>query len=276
MSRRGRRGTESCPRRHTTILAALLLCILTGCTTAIVAPVPSQAPTRQWNPGELIEALRQRAEQFRSLRALARLDYTGPEGKNGFQEAILVQRPDRLRLETLSFLGAIMIVTVNDKEILGYLPREGAFLRGERSTENLRRLTKIPLGLEMKEVTALLLGLPPVNTRAAPQQNGNSVIFSSVNGGQDVVTFDTNEAVPSQWERRTAGGEADITVKFADYTATPVGLFPSRIAIESTVQKRQLQIHYQEPELNATLPTELFTQQKPANVKELPIEALGE
>ena len=27
--------------------------------------------------------------------------------------------------------------------------------------------------------------------------------------------------------------------------------------------------------LNATLPAELFTQQKPANVKELPIEALG-
>ena len=276
MNRRGRRGTESCPRRHTTILAALLLCILTGCTTAIVAPIPSQAPTRQWNPGELIEALRQRAEQFRSLRALARLDYAGPEGKNGFQEAILVQRPDRLRLETLSFLGAIMIVTVNDKEILGYLPREGAFLRGQRTKDNLRRLTKIPLPLEMDEITAVLLGLPPVNASAAAQQTGNAVTSPAADGGQDIVTFATNDAAPSQWERRNAGGEADITVKFSDYSATPVGLFPARISIESAIKKRRLEIRYQEPELNATLPADLFSQQKPANVKELPIEALGE
>ncbi|HSQ21088.1 MAG TPA: DUF4292 domain-containing protein [Blastocatellia bacterium] len=272
---RDRRGTESCPRRRTTLLAVLLSWILTGCT-AVVAPTPSQAPTRQWNPGELIEALRQRDQQFRSLRALARLDYAGPEGKNNFQEAMLVQRPDRLRLETLSFLGAIMIVTVNDKEILGYLPREGAFLHGERTTENLRRLTKIPLGLEVKEVTALLLGSPPVNTSAAPEQNGNSVVFPSVEGGLDVVAFDTNEAVPSRWERRNGQGETAISVKFSDYVPTAAGLFPSQISIESAIQKRRLEIRYQEPELNATLPAEVFTQQKPANVKELPIEALGE
>jgi len=276
LSWRGRRGTGSWRRNHLGFIAALLACNLIGCSTATVPPVPRELPTRQWNPGELIEALRQRDQQFHSLRALARLDYAGPEGKNSFQEAILVQRPDRLRLETLSFLGAIMIVTVNDKEILGYLPREGAFLRGERTTENLRRLTKIPLGLEMEEVTALLLGLPPVNTSAAPQQNGNSVIFPSASGGQDVVTFETNEAVPSRWERRDADGATAISVTFSDYAATAAGLFPARIAIESAEQKRQLQIYYQEPELNATLAAELFTQQKPANVKELPIEALGE
>ena len=276
MNRRGRRGTGSWRRNRSGLIAALLAGILIGCSTATVPPVPRELSTRQWNPGELIEALRQRDQQFHSLRALARLDYAGPEGKNSFQEAILVQRPDRLRLETLSFLGAIMIVTVNDKEILGYLPREGAFLRGQRSPENLRRLTKIPLGLEVNEIAALLLGLPPVNMSAAALQNGNSVTSPTADGGQDIVTFETNEAVPSQWERRDADGTTPINVAFSDYAATPAGLFPSRIAIESAAQKRQLQIYYQEPELNAALAAELFTQQKPANVKELPIEALGE
>ncbi len=275
MNVRDRRGTESCPRRRTTLLAALLSCILTGCTTAIVAPIPIQAPTRQWNPGELIETLRQRDQQFRSLRALARLDYAGPEGKNGFQEAILVQRPDRLRLETLSFLGAIMIVTVNDQEILGYLPREDVFLRGQRSKENLKRLTKIPLPLEVEEITALLLGLPPVNIRATPQQDGNSLSFPAADGGRAIVAFETNDAVPTRWERLNAGGEAEISVKFSDYVPTPAGLFPLRIAIESATQKRRLEVRYQEPELNAAIPAEIFSQQKPPNVKELPIEALG-
>ncbi len=275
MNDRHRRGTAPCPRRRTTLLAALLSWILTGCTAAIAPPTPSPAPTRQWKPGELIEALRQRDQQFRSLRTLARLDYAGPEGKSNFQEAVLVERPDRLRLETLSFLGAIMIVTVDDKEILGYLPREGVFVRGEPTTENLRRLTKIPLGLEVGEVTGLLLGVPPLNTSAA-QQNGNSVVSSLNDGGQDVVTFETNDAVPSRWERRNRDGETEISVIFSEYATTPAGPFPTRIWIESAIQKRRLDIRYQEPELNATLPAELFTQQKPANVKELPIEALGE
>lgn len=209
------------------------------------------------------------------MRALARLDYAGPEGKNSFQEAILVQRPDRLRLETLSFLGAIMIVTVNDQEILGYLPREGVLLRGQRSKENLRRLTKIPLPLEVEEITALLLGLPPVNTGTTSQQDGNALNFSTADGGQDVVAFETNDPVPTRWERFNGGDKAEISVKFADYVPTPGGLFPSRITIESAAQKKRLEIRYQEPELNAMLPAESFSQQKPSHVKELPIEALG-
>ena len=224
----------------------------------------------------MIQALQQRDQQFHSLRTLARLDYAGPEGKNGFQEVILVQRPDRLRLETLSFLGAIMIVTVNDQEILGYLPRDDIFLRGQRSKENLRRLTKLPLPLEVKEVTALLLGLPPVNTEATPQVNGNSLTFPAADGDQDVVDFETNDPVPTRWERRSAGGETEISVKFSDYTPARAGLFPLRITIESAIQKRRLDIRYQDPELNATLPANLFSQQKPPNVKELPIEALRE
>jgi outer membrane biogenesis lipoprotein LolB len=272
---RQRRRRWSCPQNRAPILATLLSCVLTGCSITASPPSPTEVPTRQWNAGEIIQALQQRDEQFRSLRALARLDYAGPEGKNSFQEAILVQRSDRLRLETLSFLGAIMIVTVSDQEILGYLPREGVFLRGQRSKENLRRLTKIPLPLEVEEITALLLGLPPVNAKVTPQQDGNSVSFPAADGGRDIVAFETNDAVPTRWERLNAGGEAEISVKFSDYVQTPAGLFSSRIAVESAAQKRRLEIRYQEPELNATLPAEIFSQQKPANVKELPIEALG-
>jgi outer membrane biogenesis lipoprotein LolB len=276
LSLRERRRRWSCPQTRAPVLAALFSCVLIGCSITAAPPTPTEAPTRQWNASEIIQALQQRDEQFRSLRALARLAYAGPEGKNSFQEAILVQRPDRLRLETLSFLGAIMIVTVNDRAILGYLPREGVFLSGQRSKENLRRLTKIPLPLEVEEITALLLGLPPVNTKAAPQQDGNSVSFPAADGSRDIVAFETSDPVPTRWERHNQSGESELSVKFSDYATTPAGLFPSRITIESVTQKKRLEIVYQEPELNANLPAEQFVQQKPANVKELPIEALRE
>ena len=227
----------------------------------------------QWESDKLIDSLTQRKKQFQSLRALARIDYAGPEGKQGFQEAVVVQRPDRLRLETLTFLGAILIVTANPKEIVGYHPREGVFVRGEPTKENLRRYTQIPL--ELEEVAALLMGLPPVETNAPWNQEGNLLIFSPKGRKQDSVAFESQQPVPTRWERFNSDGKVELSAQFSDYVATPAGLFPTHVVFEAHLQKKRLEIRYQEPNVNGTTSPDLFTQQKPANVKEVPIEAIG-
>jgi len=252
-------------------LLAVTLLGAVACAT-VKPPAPEDTTPKVWQSGELLNALLQRQEQFRSLRALARVSYSGPDGRNGFQEAVLVERPDRLRLETITYLGAVLIVTVNDKEIAGYHTREGVFLRGERSKENLARYTQIPL--ELDEITKLLLGLPPVDGTAS-EQNGNGLAFSRQRGGRDVVTFASHLPAPTRWERLTSGGKVEMTAEFADYAQTASGFFPLKIVFETQSPKRRLEIRYQEPELNAALPANLFSQQTPAHVKELPIEALG-
>ena len=244
-----------------------------GCATVKPSPPEPQLPAKQWEAGDLITSLSGRNQQFRSLRALARLDYAGPDGKGNVQEAVLVQRPDQLRLETLTFLGAVLIVTVNDKEIIGYHPREGVFVRGPRSKENLLRYTQIPL--ELDEMTALLLGLPPVDTSAPRRQEGNTLIFSPNGRKQDAVTFEAQTPVPTQWQRFNDAGAVELSARFLDYVSTPAGSFPSRIQVEAPLQKRKLEIRYQEPEVNASLPPEVFTQEKPAHAQELRLETLG-
>src|SRR5918999_1005426 len=154
-----------------------------------------------------------------SGRGLTRLDYAGPDGKGNVQEAVLVQRPDQLRLETLTFLGAVLIVTVNDREIIGYHPREGIFVRGARNKENLLRYTQIPL--ELNEMTALLLGLPPVDTNAPRRQEGNTLIFSPNGRKQDAVTFESQTPVPTKWERFNEAGAVELSARFLDYVSTP-------------------------------------------------------
>ena len=69
---------------------------LFGCAT-VIPPPAIKPPSPQWESDKLIESINQRGEQFRSVRALAQINYTGPDGKHGFQEAVIVQRPDRLR-----------------------------------------------------------------------------------------------------------------------------------------------------------------------------------
>lgn len=244
---------------------------LIGCAT--VSPPAPQLPVPEWQSAELMKSMTQRREQLRSMRALAQVDYAGPEGKHGFQEAVVVQRPDRLRLETLSYLGAILIVTANDKEIIGYHPREGVFVRGQRSKENLLRYTQIPL--ELDEITSLLSGLPPVDASAPWKQEGNTIIFSPNGRKKDAVAFESHQPVPTKWERFNDDGKIELSARFADYISTPAGLFPSKISIEAHLQKKKVEIRYQEPELNPTIPAELFTQQKPPHAKEVPIEAIG-
>jgi hypothetical protein len=256
-----------------TAILALLLALLSGCAPTMISPIAPEGPARDWSAGELISALSERSKQLRSLRALARVDYLGPDGRNGFQEAVLVERPDRLRLETLSFLGAILIVTANGSEIVGHHTREGVFLRGEASKENVLRLTQIPL--ELDEVTALLLGLPPVDIGAAARQEGATVIVDAANGEKDVVRFYGDEKVPTQWQRSNGSGTVELSASFSDYTTTPAGSFASRIVLESAAPKRRLEIRYQEPEVNGDIPPELFSQQKPPHAKELPIEVLA-
>jgi hypothetical protein len=242
-----------------------------GCAT--VAPPEPQLPAPKWESAELLKSMAQRREQFRSVRALAQVNYAGPDGRHGFQEAVVVQRPDRLRLETLSYLGAILIVTANDKEIVGYHPREGVFVRGRRSKENLLRYTKIPL--ELEEITSLLVGLPPVDPSAPSKQEGNTLIFSPDGRKKDALAFESQQPVPTKWERFNASGTVELNAGFADYVSTPAGLFPSKITIEAPLQKRKLEIRYQEPELNGKIPSELFTQKKPPHAQEVPIEAIG-
>ncbi len=253
-------------------LFALLTLIITGCATSAKPPAPP-LPVPQWQSSQLTESLSQRRQQFRSLRALARVNYAGPEGKHGFDEAVLVQRPDRLRLETLTFLGAILIVTANDKEIIGYHPREGALVRGRSTKENLLRLTQIPL--ELDEITALLLGLPPVESSAPWRQEGNALIYSPNGRIKDTLAFDSQLPVPTRWQRFNGGGALELTALFSDYITTPAGLFPSKINVEAPLQGKKLEIRFQDPEFNAILPADSFTQQKPANVQEFPIEMIG-
>lgn len=265
-------GARNNPTCFLVSLTTAFVLFLNSCTT--IAPPPSvQPPLHQWPAAQLIEALNQRHTQLRSLRALARVTYAGPDGKGSVQEAVLVERPDRLRLETLTMLGAVLIVTANASEIIGYHSREGIMVRGRPSQANLMRYTQIPL--ELAEVTALLMGLAPVNLKAESRQEGDTLAFFANGSKTDAITFSAAEPVPTRWERFDNTGGVEIRATFAEHVNTQGGLLPLRIWLEAPAQKRTLEVRYQDPEINSVIPGESFTQQKPAHVREIPIEAIG-
>jgi hypothetical protein len=87
--------------------------------------------------------------------------------------------------------------------------------------------------------------------------------------------FDLAREVPIRWYRLDSDGSPELSASFDNFVATPAGLFPSKITLEATAQKRLLEIVYQEPEVNVAIAPSLFVQEKPASAQEVPIEALG-
>lgn len=269
-----RRG-PSTPLGISVIVSATILVGNSSCAPILprTTVLFESATSSRRDPEELFRILAGRADQFRSLRSLAGVSYSGLNGRANFQEAVLVQRPDRLRLETLSNLVAVLVVTASDDELVGFHLQEGLFYRGRSSKENLLRYTQIPL--ELEEITSLLLGLPPVDRKGSWTARGNALIWERGEGKSDAVLFDPASGVPARWERLSAEKEIELAASFSDYLPTPAGPFPLTISLEAPAQQLRLQIHYQEPELNVSLPYDLFVQKRPDHAREVPLDSLG-
>jgi hypothetical protein len=254
------------------LILTAVLSMLWGC--ASLAPrAPQIFPEERRPARELAQALIQRAAELRSLRALAGVYYSGTDGKGSFQEVVLVHRPDRLRLETLSPMGAVLILTASADEITGFHTREGVFYRGKSSPENLYRFTQIPLGVE--EVTAVLMGLPPAAAEGEWRNEGPSIGRALGGGWKETITFHPYQPLPIRWQRLSPDGKVEMSARFSDFIATPAGQFPLKIVLEAPAQQRRLEITYKEPELNVDLASALFIQQKPENAREVPLDSLG-
>jgi outer membrane lipoprotein-sorting protein len=259
--------------RPSSLVLAAILAALSGCSWLTRQLPPEIFPDERRAAEDLVQSLARRNSELESLRAIAGVNYSSPEGKQSFREVVLVRRPDRLRLETLYPLGVLLIVTATADEMVGFHTREGVFYRGKSSRENLYRYTQIPLSVG--EFTSVLMGLPPVAPKGAWKNEGPSIVRDLGGGWKDAITFHASELLPIRWQRFNPEGAVELSAQFAEFANTPAGPFPLKIILEAPTQKRRLEITYQEPEINVDLAPALFVQKKPANAREVALDSVG-
>ena len=272
-SRAHRNASDDLPVVFRYLILTAILAALPGCALLTGQAPPEVFPEERRPAQELAQSLIRKNSELKSLRTLAGVYYSGTEGKQSFQEVVLVQRPDRLRLETLSPLGALLILTASGDEMAGFHTREGVFYRGKSSIENLYRYTQIPLSVG--EMTSVLMGLPPVAGEAEWKNDGPSIVRDLRAGWKEAITFHPSQLLPIRWQRLNPEGKVEMSARFSDFTDTPAGPFPLKIVIEAPTPQRRLEITYKEPELNVDLASTLFVQQKPENAREVPLDSLG-
>jgi outer membrane lipoprotein-sorting protein len=247
----------------------LLILLLGGC-----APTPRQPWPALPTAAELLARLEAQAGTYRSFDAAARVGVTVGGKYLASQQFILLQRPDRLRLDALTGFGQLILQLASDGERVTALLNDSVppkFLIGRASQANISRLTRIPLAVD--DLIALLLYDPPLAPRTSSRVKQQ---FEAVHlvlepfGKEELQELLFDRALRLIGCRYYRQGKLWLAVEYAKF-AQDSG-FPRLIKLELPGELTKITLKISELSLNPAIDPQKFRLQQPDNaiVEELP------
>lgn len=213
-----------------------------------------------------------------TLRGLASVRVQGPRGGASFSQVVVVDLPDRARLEAQSAVGTTAVVlTLRGEELRyhSYLRHEYAAVPASR--ESLERLAGI--AVPPGPLLRLLLGLSPLplrrdDPRVTMQADGEAFRLESVDGRLWQRLWTDRQGF---LERGELGEGNDILVAFSLADRRPVDgiLFPFRLIVEEPGGVRRLSLTYESLRLNEPIPGDLFELPRPTDGRTRILELRG-
>ncbi len=254
-------------RRPALMTVALLL--VSGCAT-LRPPAPVVAPPLP-SAAELVTRLEQQRAARVSLRALARFVYDGPDEHRRARQVVLVQRPERLRIEVLSPLGTVFVLTADNGALAAYVRSEATVYRGRASRANLQRYARVDLSVA--DAVDVLLGTPPLgdgrNDEVSFDPTSDTIQLSSAaDASAHVIAFD--RALRAVAIETHDAGEVRWRAEFSAFAA-PAEV-PTTIVIALPPQQQRLTLELQEVEVNPAIDAALFTLATPAGAREVALD----
>src|SRR5438552_7406290 len=167
--------------------------------------------------GELMDGLRARRAAVTALRARARLK-TGLSGM-WVREAVLVRRPDAIRIDVLSPFGLALAVGVRGDLLWAYPPSQGTRYEGPATPANMVRLLGAPVAVA--DIVDVLLGVPPARDPIAPPllsatREGEYRLVLPLADGTQTIWF-TGDTLLVRHAEETRRGGIVLRVGVEDY-----------------------------------------------------------
>ncbi len=249
--------------------ACLSLALIAGC--AATRPGPRLTPPEKLpSVADLENVLAQRRVALHGLRSMARLHYRDRNESGSAKQAIVVSRPDRLRIEVLSLLGTVFVMTADRQHLVAYARDEQTLYRGTPSRTLMGRYARVALAVN--EVIDLLLASPP---SAAPVAS-SAVDFdeelgairltrAGVSGAQQL--WFSPDLHPVAAEQRDREGDAEWYAEFAEYEVVQDLQVATKVALDLPRLQRRIEVELMDPEVNPPLADALFALQAPAGVR---------
>jgi outer membrane lipoprotein-sorting protein len=228
------------------------------------------------DPARALSSRRYDAAAIRSLRAEAKVDQRGKQGRVKGRVLMFVERPDRMRFDVMTQFGPALILTSDGDTFALSDFKENRFMTGGACEQNIARL--IGVALSGEAVASVLLGdLPPLASASesvqCSGQGGYRVERRAADGTRQSVELAVLEsdlsAAPeaqrselravSYWN---AEGKALYRVRYEDYRPIADGKvrLPFTVHIEDLANESDALLHFQSIDANVQVPPDAFTQ----------------
>jgi len=216
--------------------------------------------------------LAQRREAIQSLRSDSSIAVTSPERSGKAHQFIVVERPDRLRVEVLSPFGVVFALTSSDGDLAAYVREENRVYRGAATPANLARYAA--LDLKVTDVVDVLLGGAPQRQVSdasvyAEPSTGLVRLRQETAQGAQVVVFGDESRLPVEVQELDHDGALVWRAEFSNYRTVANVAVATRIAVELPSQKEKVEINYDGPDVNPTLSASLFSLPTPPGGEEV-------
>lgn len=228
----------------------MLSCARPGLVERPPATAHSLEQARDW-----YQVLWQRDQDLTTLKGQVKLRVSRMIFSRAVDQAIIVKRPDQLRVDSYDVFGNLihqLRVQKNHAEIHD-------FERGTaRSEADVSAFLGEELGLDLSPdvLMTLLVGSVPLEARGdylGITRKGGSIL----RGLRSQVLIDSGQGVPIRYVGYTQSN-AIYEASFSDYREQSGRLFPYRIEVAVTEPRLGIDIQFEEAIINETVPDRLF------------------
>jgi outer membrane lipoprotein-sorting protein len=213
-----------------------------------------------------------------SIRAEARVDQRGRQGRVRGTVLMFIERAGRVRFDVMTQFGPIAILT-SDRQRFAFADlREGRYLTGATCPQNIARLLGVPLSVD--ETSRFLLAGTSLIDYQKSQVSWNADGFYrlsllSVAGERqelDLGIYPQDVKLPAaqqrlyllRSERWSAAGKSEWRVTYTDHKAVRLGgaqvLVPFRVRVEQARSASDTLVHFKDVAFNPQIPEGAFTQ----------------
>jgi hypothetical protein len=248
-------------------LRLLALSLLAGCAGATC---PAQLIT---SPQQALDAQSMGRAPVRSLRADARIDQRGRDGRIKGRILMFVERPDRVRFDAMTQFGPALVLTSDGQTFALSDFKDGSYTTGPACAKNLARV--IGVALSSSEVASVLLGDPPLIAGAEAISCGKSGNYllqrTAPDGAREELELSVNEADrknPPDKQRLylasatlwSAAGQKLYRVRYEDYRKVGRAELPHTVRIDDFAHDTDALLRLSEAAVDVTVPEGAFSQ----------------
>lgn len=252
-----------------------LLLISVACCTHLAPPVPFPYASQCPPDHVLLDAVRMPAPPV--VKAIAKIKVESPDETFSVKELIVAQKPNRLRLETLSPLGQPGFYAATDgQDLFLFNPSENTYYHGLATPHNLGLI--IPLNLGVEEMVSVIMGMIPLIDYDADQllctvkEDGYVIHLKARDESTTQVLTLAQENLRVVASEIYDGEGLTCSVTYKDYKVVGDHSFPGEITVFLPPDRTTVRINYKNVEFLPEIDSSLFRLSAPQGATVVPLE----